>query len=221
VIKIQFDSASYPVGLANGKYPPEALYVEGDPALLNHPRLIAVVGTRRMSEYGRRVTELFVKELVKQDYVIVSGLARGVDRVAHETCLSNGGKTIAVLAHGLSMTYPPEHKKLREVIVSHGGLLVSEHESDVGLTKQQLILRNRIVVGISTSILVAESPKSSGTQNTAGWAAEMGKEVYVVPGPVGDPTYEGSVELIRDGCIPVSSPSDLIEQLHGVVSYSL
>ncbi|MEI6690795.1 MAG: DNA-processing protein DprA [bacterium] len=230
---IELKDASYPEALRESKYPPERLFFQGDISLLRGDRsldyarddgltgkgrLIAVIGTRAMSEYGRMVTESFVRELVKHNYVIVSGLARGVDRVAHESALKYGGQTIAVLAHGLQMTYPPEHNILRAKIVAFGGLILSEQEWGVGLTKQQLILRNRIVTGISHAVLVTESPKSSGTKITVSWAADQGRDVYVVPGPVTDPTYTGSVEMIREGCIPVSSPSDLIEQIKGVVS---
>ncbi|MFH1244493.1 MAG: DNA-processing protein DprA, partial [bacterium] len=178
----------------------------------------AVVGTRRMSEYGRMVTEKFVRGLVGAGWIIVSGLARGVDRVAHETCLSAGrhacvgGKTIAVLAHGLDMTYPPEHVELRKQIVKSGGLVISEHPGGVSLTKQNLAVRNRIVVGISQCVLVTESPKSSGTKITVRFAADQGKDVYIVPGPINDPTYEGSVELIRDGCIPVGKVEDIMSE---------
>lgn len=214
----EIEMCDFPLDLKNSKYPPSRLYYEGDISLLSNKRLIAVVGTRRMSEYGRVVTERFTTELVAHNYVIVSGLARGVDRVAHESCLLSGGRTIAVVAHGLDMTYPPEHAHLRQEIVAEGGLILSEYPFDAPLTKQQLVLRNRIVVGISKAVLVTESPKSSGTKITVSWAAESGRDVYVVPGPVTDPTYVGSVEMIREGCIPVFSPSDLIEQLDGVVS---
>ena len=139
----------YPEELRQIGWPPERLYYEGDIGLLNGKN-IAVVGTRRMSEYGREVTVKFTNDLVKEGWTIVSGLARGVDRVAHETCIANGGKTIAVLAHGLDKTYPPEHAGLRRIIIEHGGLVISEHTNGVGLTKQNLAVRNRIVVGIST-----------------------------------------------------------------------
>jgi DNA processing protein len=202
----------YPESLREIAWVPERLYYEGDIALINNPKNIAVVGTRRMSEYGREVTAKFTKELVQDQWVIVSGLARGVDRVAHETCLKNGGKTIAVLAHGLDMTYPPEHRELRNRIVKAGGLIVSEHKDDVPLIRQNLAVRNRIIVGISKCVLVTESPKSSGTKITVKFSADAGKDVYIVPGPINDPTYEGSTELMRDGCIPVFSPRDIILQ---------
>ena len=200
---------AYPESLREISWVPERLYYEGDISLIKNNRNIAVVGTRRMSEYGREVTAKFTKELVNDGWVIVSGLARGVDRVAHETCLQNGGKTIGVLAHGLDMTYPSEHQKLREVIVSRGGLIVSEHKEGVPLTKQNLAVRNRIVVAISKCVLVTESPKSSGTKITVKFAANAGIDVYVIPGPINDPTYEGSTELMRDGCIPVYSIKDI------------
>lgn len=202
------DDSNYPEELREIGYPPEQLFCEGDVSLLGGKN-IAVVGTRRMTSYGQRVTRQFVSDLVKQGWVVVSGLARGVDRVAHETALATSGKTIAVLAHGLDITYPPEHARLRQRIATHGGLVISEYPEGEQLSKQHLVLRNRIVVGISRCVLVTESPKSSGTKITVGYAADQGKDVYVVPGPVDDPTYEGSVELMRDGCIAVSSVWDI------------
>lgn len=201
----------YPQGLREIAWVPRRLYYEGELKLLTNERNIAVVGTRRMSEYGRIVTEQFSRELVLGGWVIVSGLARGVDRVAHETCLKFGGKAIAVLAHGLDMTYPPEHVELRKQIVEKGGLVISEHPEGIGLTKQQLAVRNRITVALSKCVLVTESPKSSGTKITVKYAAEQGKDVFIVPGPINDPTYEGSVELMREGCIPVAKASEIEE----------
>lgn len=198
----------YPESLRQIGWPPEKLYYEGNIELLMGKN-IAVVGTRRMSEYGRMVTEKFVRGLVETGWTIVSGLARGVDRVAHETAIGYKGSTLAVLAHGLDMTYPPEHVELRRRIVENGGLIISEHAEGVKLTKQNLAVRNRIVVGISRCVLVTESPKSSGTKITVRFAADQGKDVYIVPGPINDPTYEGSVELIRDGCIPVGRVEDI------------
>lgn len=206
---LEINDSLYPESLRQISWPPPALFCEGDISLLT-TKNIAVVGTRRMTSYGEQVTREFVRDLVKKDWVIVSGLARGVDRVAHESSLTYGGKTVAVLAHGLDMTYPPEHKWLRKKIINNGGLVISEHPEGETLTKQRLALRSRIVVGISRCVLVTESPKSSGTKITVRWAAEQGKDVYVVPGPVTDMTYEGSTELIKEGCIPVFGASEII-----------
>jgi len=205
---IDKDDKNFPESLGHIGYPPMGLFYEGDISLLKQ-KSIAIVGTRNMSEYGRMVTEKFARELSKK-YVIVSGLARGVDRVAHESCLASGGKTIAVLAHGLDMTYPPEHSELRARIVRSGGLILSEYPEGTTLTKQHLALRNRIVVGVSGAVLVTESPKSSGTKITVGFAANAGLDVYVIPGPINDPTYEGSGEIIRDGGILISDPGDIV-----------
>lgn len=191
-------------------WPPLGLFCEGEVGLLQRNKLLAVVGTRKVTEYGARATKQFVSALVRRGFIIVSGMARGVDKIAHETCLDNNGKTIAVLAHGLDMTYPPEHRELRKKIVRQGGLVLSEYPPGEKLTKQHLALRNRIVVGLSTAVLVTESPKSSGTKITVGFAADQGKDVYVVPGPINYPTYVGSVEIIRDGGIPVSSPDEIM-----------
>lgn len=208
---IHVSDLRYPESLRQIGWPPDRLYYEGNIDLLSGKN-IAVVGTRRMSEYGRMVTVKFVGDLIKEGWTIVSGLARGVDRVAHETALRYKGSTLAVLAHGLDMTYPPEHVELRKRIVASGGLVVSEHADGVRLTKQNLAIRNRIVVGISKCVLVTESPKSSGTKITVRFAADSGRDVYIVPGPINDPTYEGSVELIRDGCIPVSRVEDIMSE---------
>lgn len=205
---IEKNDSLYPEKLKELKWPPPALFCEGDVKLLAGKN-IAVVGTRRMSKYGEEVTKKFVCELVQDGWCVVSGLARGVDRVAHEECMARGGKTVAVLAHGLQMTYPPEHVELRKRILQSGGLIVSEWPMGEGLTKQRLALRNRIVVGLSDCVLVTESPKSSGTKITVGWAAELGKDVYVVPGPINDPTYEGSVEIVQEGGILVTNASQI------------
>jgi len=172
-----------------------------------------VVGTRRVSEYGREATELFTRELVRAGYCTVSGMARGVDGTAHSAALDSGGQTIAVLAHGLDQCYPPEHEGLKQRILDNGGLLVTEYEEGVEPTREQFRARNEVIVRLSQAILVIEAPRRSGAKITVGYAAEQGKTVYVVPGPVTNRHYDGSVEIIRDGGVPVYSPEDLISQL--------
>lgn len=174
---------------------------------------IAVVGTRGMSGYGQEMTELFVKQLVEDDWCIVSGLARGVDRVAHETCLRYGGKTIAVLGHGLDLCYPREHVDLKAHIIASAGLLVSEYGEGVGPTPNMFRSRDRLMAHLAQAILVIESPRKSGVKITVNAAANEGKNVYVVPGPVTLSNYWGNVEIIRNGGIPVYNPQDLSEQL--------
>lgn len=166
-----------------------------------------------MSGYGQLMAERFTHELVKQGWVIVSGLARGVDRVAHETCLNLGGRTIAVLAHGVDLCYPPEHAGLKQRILDSGGLLVSEYAEGRKPTPDKFRRRDRLMVKLAQAVLVVESPRKSGVKITVREAAETGKDVFVITGPLTQESYYGSVEIIRDGGIPVYNPQDLIEQL--------
>ena len=188
------------------------LYLLGDKKCLEMKR-IAVVGTRVMSEYGREMTKIFVKKLVSENWCIVSGLARGIDTVAHETALNFKGRTLAVLGHGVDKCYPPENIGLKQRILDSSGLLVSEYENGVGPTPDKFRARDRLMAHLSQAILVMESPRRSGVKITVSGAAEEGINVYVVPGPVNLASYHGSVEIIRNGGIPVYSPEDLIQCL--------
>lgn len=205
---VYYGNKNYPIRLIEIASPPVGLFYEGDLSILRN-KTIAVVGTRKMSRYGAKVTRRFVTEMVGRDFVIVSGLAKGVDGVAHETCLEQGGKTVAVLAHGLGTTYPAQHEILRRKIVESGGLIISEYSGEVEPKPKKFVIRNRIVSGLSDAVLVTESPKKSGTKITVGFAAEQGKDVYVVPGPIDIFSYVGSHEIIRDGGIPVSKPEEI------------
>jgi len=188
------------------------LFLLGNQDCLKMKR-IAVVGTRQMSEYGRQMTEKFVKKLVENDWCIVSGLARGIDRVAHETALKYRGLTLAVLGHGLDECYPPEHKDLKKRILESGGLLVSEYAPGVIPTPDKFRSRDKLMAHLSGTVLVMECPRRSGVKITVSAAAEEGKNVYIVPGPIDQSSYHGSVEIIRNGGIPIYSPEDLMEQL--------
>lgn len=188
------------------------LFLLGNQDCLKMKR-IAVVGTRRMSEYGRHMTQLFVKKLVENNWGIVSGLARGIDRVAHETAIRNNGFTIAVLGHGLDECYPREHEDLKKRILESGGLLVSEYAPGVIPTPEKFRSRDKLMAHLSGTVLVMECPRRSGVKITVSATAEEGKNVYIVPGPISQASYHGSVEIIRNGGIPVYSPDDLMEQL--------
>ncbi len=176
-------------------------------------RRILVVGTRSMSPYGELMTKSFVKKLVEEEWCIVSGLARGIDKIAHETCLNQGGKTIAVLAHGLDLCYPPEHERLKKRILEANGLLVSQYANGVKATPEKFKERDAVMVRLAEVVLVVESPVKSGVKTTVAAAADLGRNVYVVPGPVTQSSYHGSVEIIRSGGIPVYNPEDLIREL--------
>ncbi|MFZ2199451.1 MAG: DNA-processing protein DprA [Microgenomates group bacterium] len=188
------------------------LYLLGNQKCLQMKR-IAVVGTRWMSAYGREMTREFVKKLVENDWCIVSGLARGIDRVAHETALDFKGSTLAVLGHGVDQCYPPEHEGLKKRITENGGLLVSGYGEGVAPTPDKFRARDRLMVHLSQAVLVMECPRRSGVKITVSAAADEGKNVYVVSGPINQMSYHGSVEIIRNGGIPVYSPDDLMAQL--------
>lgn len=188
------------------------LYLLGDQNCLKMRR-IAVVGTRRASQYGRAMTREFVRELVKQNWCIVSGLATGIDSVAHQACLENNGKTIAVLGHGLDLCYPPQNKYLKQQVINQGGLLVSEYGEGVKPTPDQFRARDGLMAKLSQAVLVVESPRKSGVKITVKAASELGINVYVLTGPLTSSNYFGNVEIIRDGGIPVYNPQDLLEQL--------
>lgn len=210
VITVQDES--YPKLLKQISSPPILLYVKGRVEILNQPSL-AVVGTRRASEYGRKAVNKLVPGL-SYKLVIVSGLARGIDGWAHRVCLSSGGKTVAVLGHGLERIYPPENRPLAEEIVAKGGCLVSEFPFGSPMMPSNFPLRDRIIAGLALGTLVIEGSQKSGTKITAGFAADFGREVFCVPGPIDSPTAAGPAELIQQGAKLVTKVEDVLEELN-------
>ena len=210
--EINLGDLNYPKLLSHISSPSKFLYVIGNEKILNH-KMITVVGSRKMSQYGREVTEKLVRDLVGKDFVIVSGLARGIDGVAHRSCINSGGKTLAVLGHGFDRIYPPEHRGLAKQIIMSGGCLVTEFPYNFPINKQNFILRNRIVAGLSLGTLVVEGASKSGTKITAGFAADYGREVFCVPGPIGSELSEGPAELIQQGAKLVTKVEDILEEL--------
>jgi len=172
-------------------------------------RAVAVVGARQMTLRGEKLVRYYVKELVGAGYTIVSGLARGIDTVAHVTALNSGGRTIAVLGSGLDIIYPPENRDLAQEIIKNGAL-VSGFLRGVRPLAKNFLARNRIIVSLSQAVLVIEGARRSGTLSTASWAANAGVEVYAIPGS-GATDY-----LISEGAAIAKSPADVIEYLNGV-----
>lgn len=188
--------------------PPRALWIRG-----TLPRMpaVAVVGTRRMSWYGRRAVELLVPELVRHGYAIASGLALGIDAVAHETALKCGGSTFAVIGSGLdrASVFPPAHAELADRIVASGGAVLSEYAPGAPALKHHFPARNRLIAALSQAVLVVEAPFKSGAMITARLALELGKSVWAVPNPITSELGVGPNRLIRDGACPVATPDDL------------
>lgn len=181
---VDVDSQVYPPLLLEVANHPDRLYVKGESKVLLE-KMVAVVGSRKMSVKGEEVTRRVVKQLVDMEMVIVSGLARGVDSVAHRECLRLGGRTVAVLSHGLDWVYPRENAGLAEKIVDSGGALVSQLEEGVRPERYFFPLRNRLIVGMCLGAVVIEAEIKSGTMTTANWAAELNRKVWVVRGSPG------------------------------------
>ncbi len=193
--------------------PPNKLFYQGDLDLLQLPA-IAIVGTRHCSEYGEYVTQSLIKDLAALNIAIVSGLARGIDSIAHRTALEYGLKTIAVLGSGLNNIYPPENKNLAAEIAKKG-LILSEYPADATALPRNFPARNRIVSGLSIMTVVVEAPSKSGALITANCALEQGREVFVVPGDIDRENSLGCIELLqKGGAYPISSAKDIIAFLN-------
>lgn len=199
----------YPPALAAVDAPPPLLYVKGRPELLAAP-CVAIVGSRQASAAGTKLSRLFARELAEGGLVIVSGLARGIDAAAHEASLAYG--TVAVLAGGVDIIYPPEHETLQARIGEEGCLLTEQPPGSVPRAKD-FPRRNRLISGISLGVIVIEAARRSGTLVTARFAGEQGREVFAVPGHPLDPRAEGTNQLLKSGATLVTEPRDVLDVL--------
>ena len=211
VIKINMNSKYYPERLRNIDSPPKQLYCLGNLELLNYEKSIAIIGSRNCSYYGERATKDFAYNLAKEDVCIVSGLAKGIDSFAHIGALNAKGKTIAVIGSGLDNIYPKENLKLANSIIKNNGLIITEYPLGTKPLKQHFPARNRIISGLSKSVLVTEARKNSGTNITVNFALEQGKDVFVIPGNIYSKTSDGTNFMIMEGDIPVVSYKDILE----------
>ena len=209
------------IGADDSRYPPQlraisdypgALFIHGDPACLASPQL-AVVGSRNHSWYGQRWGESFSKALVSSGLIITSGLARGIDGIAHTAALSANGKSIAVLGNGLFTVHPRSHASLAAAIVQSGGAVISEFPLSAPPRPENFPQRNRIISGLSLGVLVVEAAIRSGSLVTARCALEQGRDVFALPGPLGNPGSEGPHWLIKQGAIPVTALEDILENV--------
>jgi len=203
--------SDYPALLKEIAFPPRGIYYQGN--LFPQMIPLAVVGTRKVSDYGKIVTEKIVQELIPYNILIVSGLAQGVDTIAHYTAVKNGGKTIAVLGAGLNHIYPASNRKLAQKII-HQGALVSEYPLGTTPYPAYFPWRNRIISGLSRGTLVIEAPKKSGALITANFALEQNREVFAVPGSIFNPNSEGTNKLIQEGAKLVSLVQDILEEFN-------
>lgn len=205
---LAYNDAAYPQSLQNLSDKPLVLYVKGELPQANYA--LAIVGSRRCTEYGVRAADYFAKAMTREGIPIISGGAKGIDTAAHEACLQAGGVTVAVLGCGLDIVYPSENAKLFASIAERGAL-VSEYPPGVPPIAANFPARNRIIVGLSQAVLVAEAGKRSGAVITANIAADEGREVYCVPGNIFDGSSIGCHELIRTGAKLVDMPQDILD----------
>lgn len=199
-------SSDYPEALKQINCPPFVLYYYGNLSILKN-KSVGIVGMRECDEYGRHATTYFAEKLVHNDYIIISGMAKGIDSIAHLSAIENGGKTVAVLGTGIEYCYPKENSELYEIL-KKDHLVLSEYPFRTSPEKKLFPYRNRIVSGLSDKLLITQSKLKSGTMITAGYALEQGKDVYCVPGRFYD--YEGCNSLISQGAILVNSVKDII-----------
>ena len=212
VTVITLDDADYPRMLALIPAPPPVLFVKGE-VIPDDTVAVAIVGTRRLTSYGREVAGRLAGELAEAGVTIVSGLARGIDAVAHQAALRAGGRTIAVMGSGPNVIYPPEHRQLAGQIVEHGAL-VTDYPPDRKPDATYFPARNRIISGLSLGVIVVEAPSRSGALITTDFAADQGREVFVVPGSVLSGASAGCHRLLREGARPITCADDVLEDLH-------
>lgn len=208
---LTLDDPSYPELLRQIYDPPFLLFMRGALTRADEAAL-AVVGSRRLTHYGRDQARRLSYQLAKAGFTVVSGLARGIDTAAHEAALAAGGRTIAVLGSGVGNVYPPENAALADRIAENGAVL-SEFPVLYVPDKQSFPLRNRIVAGMSRGLLVVEAPAWSGALITANQALEQGRSVYAIPGPIDRPSSAGCNRLIQQGAKLVCSAEDIIDDL--------
>lgn len=208
---INYEDNIYPEKLKKIKNMPQRLFAIGNYELLNE-NSIAVIGSRNCTEYGRKATEKIVTKLALMDICIVSGMAIGIDAVAHNSTLDVKGKTIAVLGSGFNYIYPKENIKLYNRIIEEGGLVITEYEPDIEPTSSNFPERNRIVSGLSLGVLVIEAAFRSGTSITANIAKKQGKKVMCIPSDINNKKGVGTNNLIKQGAILVKDEQDIIKE---------
>ncbi len=203
----------YPPLLRHISNPPFLLYMWGDFDFRQFNLFISIVGTRRPTPYGRKAAKILASELAEEGWVVVSGLALGIDGEAHSSVVREGGITVGVLGSGLEVIYPSSHQRLAEEIVEGGGAIISEYPPLFPPRPENFPPRNRIISGLAQGVVVVEAPRRSGALITADFALEQGREVMAVPGPIFSPQSEGTNNLIAQGAALIQSKKDVLEAL--------
>lgn len=196
--------------LATIPHPPKTMYVLGNPEIQG--QAIAIVGTRKPTPYGTAITLELAEKLAKRGVTIISGLALGVDGIAHQGALNVGGRTFAVLASGVDLITPTSHRRLAEQILAKNGSILSEYAPGTPPLAHQFLERNRLVSGLADAVIVTEASAKSGTMNTVMHALEQGRDVYAVPGNITSPSSAGCNKLIEQGAVPIVDIDAFVDQ---------
>lgn len=212
IIPIPFSHSLYPKKLHQLIDPPTMLYVKGDVTILQEKQLVAVIGSRKASTYSKLALSQLIPPLVTENIVIVSGLAKGADTMAHQATIAYGGKTIGVLGHGFFHLYPKENREIASEMAQHH-LLITEYPPYVQPARWTFPMRNRIISGLSDAIVVTEAAEKSGTMSTVEHALDHGKEIFVVPGPIQSALSLGPHKLLEQGAKPVWQGFQIIEEI--------
>lgn len=207
---ISIQDKEYPQILKKIYDPPVSLYIIGNKEILNSDS-VAIIGCRDCTQYGKQIARELAYNIANQKINIVSGLAKGIDAIAHKGCILAGGKTIAVLGNGLDKIYPKENIALAQQILKTGGAIISEYPLGEKPQKQNFPERNRIVSGMSKGIIVVEAKEKSGTLITVDFALEQGKDVFAVPGNINSESSIGTNKLIKQGAKLITSYKDVLE----------
>lgn len=210
-MKIEINDKEYPKILNKIDKPPKQLYIKGNIQLLKTPA-IAIIGSRKCSEYGEKMAKKFSRELSLYGLTIISGLAKGIDSYAHSEALEVGGNTIAVLPSGFKNIFPKCNQELYEKILNNNGLIISEYQEEEVATSNKFLERNRIVSGLSIGILVVEGGHRSGTSVTAKIAKKDGKKIFCIPSSLENSKGITTNRLIKESAFLVMSPEDIINK---------
>jgi DNA processing protein len=208
---LTWDDTEYPAHLKEVDQPPPVLYLRGE-FIAEDSWAVGIVGTRAVTAYGRQVTEELATVLAHNGVTVVSGLARGVDAIAHSAALKAGGRTLAVLGSGVDKIYPPEHRQMAEKIISQGAVL-SDYAPGTPPEAANFPPRNRIISGLSMAVVVVEAGDTSGALITAEFAVEQGRDVFAVPGGIYAPQSKGANRLLSNGAKVLLKPQDVLEAL--------
>lgn len=213
ITRLKQKTKTYPDKLGHLAKPPDTLSVLGELDELLKVPLVGIVGSRKATRYGQVVTQNLAEELARTGVCIISGLALGVDSIAHKAALQAKGKTIAVLPSGLKEIYPASHRGLARSILAGGGALISEYEDGFRPRRESFIQRNRIIAALSDVLLVTEAAEKSGSLHTANFALELGKTVLAVPGNITSLYSSGTNNLLKAGAVMASDVNDIFEAM--------